>query len=67
MFGKIKTRITMSGSIGQEFQCLEGYDQTSNVFEGEVRIPMSGRRGPEFQFLKDRTRIAMFERKGEEF
>ena len=57
----------MFGRIGQEFQCLEGYDKTSNVFEGEVRIPVSGRRGPEFQFLKDKTRIAMFERKGEEF
>ena len=39
--------------VGQEFQCLEGYNHNSNVFEGEVRIPMSGRRGPEFQFIKE--------------
>ena len=43
----------MFGRIGQEFQCLEGYDQNCNVFEGEVKIPMSGRRGPEYQFIKE--------------
>ena len=43
----------MFGRIGQEFQCLEGYDQDCNVYEGEVRIPMSGRRRPEFQFIKE--------------
>ena len=36
-----------------ESQCLEGYDQNCNVFEGEVKIPTSGRRGPEFQFIKE--------------
>ena len=29
---------------GQEFQCLEGYDQNSNAHRNRARIPLFGRK-----------------------
>ena len=42
----------MLGRITSEFECLEGQDQNSNVWNDRSGIPMFGRIGPEFQRLE---------------
>ena len=42
----------MFGTIGQEFQSLEGKEKNYKVWKDKVRIPMFGLIGPEFQCLE---------------
>ena len=53
--------------IRPEFQCLEEYDQNSNVSKDKIRNPVFGRIGPEFPCLVDKVTFPMLKMIGREF
>ena len=46
-------RIPMLLKLGQEFKCVEGYDQNSHVYNNRARIPVFIKARQEFQSLKE--------------
>ena len=47
---KDEVKILMCMKIGTEFQCLEGKDKNTNVYQNRATIPKFGRRSY-FQYL----------------
>ena len=49
--------IAMFGSIGPEFQCLEGEKENSNVYKDRARIPMKRKYDDSRITTKHKSRI----------
>ena len=48
--------------IREKFQCLEGKDKNSNVWQDKIRIPMIERTEKKFNVCKENSTIRMFGR-----
>ena len=57
----------MFGRIWSEFQCLEEYPQSSNVWKDKIRIPVFGGISQTSSGWKNKVRIRKFERMRSEF